>query len=273
MTHAVLSAAVALFALSISGAAVAQEIARIDLDRGAPPLEPSPQPALSLSTLEMPTSDPGRYDEAPPEKPKRYTQRHLGFEIGARNQIVLFEGFDPYSRSDLLPHFAVAATWVPVRAGAVSLGVVGEYDIGGQSATARGDATALTVHRFSAGLQARFALASRLYTFVKAAPAALHLRASIDDAALDRPLVARTWTWGLDTTGGAALLLGAAGDRAWPAARFWLVGEIGYAFAGEAEMRFSPEADPEDPRRFGEVELPGLRAAGVVNRFAFAVTF
>lgn len=263
--------AAALTLLAVPPAARAQQtIASVEAP-GA--IEAPPRAPVVLPEIEVPTYEPARHDEAPPRKPRRYVQRHMGLEVGARTQVVLFEGFDPYSRSDLLPHFAAAGTWVPLRAGAFSLALLGEYDLGGQSANARGDETALTVHRFSAGLQARFTLGSRLYTFVKGAPAALHLRASIDDAALDRPLVARTWTWGVDATGGAGLLLGAAGDEDWPAARFWLVGEIGYAFAGEAEMRFSPEADQDDPRQFGEIELPGLRTAGVVNRLAFAVTF
>lgn len=242
---------------------------------GWPEPSPSPEarPPIVLPPLPQPAGGDAGYDEPRPEKPKRYVQRHLGLEIGARTAVVLFEGFDPYSRSDLLPSFALAATWTPVRVGAFRLALRGEYDIGGQSATARGDETSLVVHRFAGGLEAGLLLGPRVRMFAKAAPALLHLRASIDDPAIDRPLVARTFTWGLDATGGTAVMLAAVGDREWPAARFWLTGELGYAFAGEAAMRFTPEEDEDDPRRFGEVELPGLRPSGVVSRIALAITF
>jgi hypothetical protein len=213
------------------------------------------------------------YDAAPPAKPKRSIQRHVGFEAGMRTTVVLDEGYDPYSANDLLPHFAGAVTWMPLRAAPFSLGFVGEYNIGGRSGMARGDATSLLIQRASVGLQGRLALGSRVYAFAKAAPSVMYMHSSITDAAVDRSLTADAWTWGVDTTGGAAVMIGRAGDRDWPILRVWIVGELGYAFAGKSEMVFSPEQQDDDPRMFGSVRLPGFRPAGVVNRLALALTF
>jgi hypothetical protein len=49
--------------------------------------------------------------------------------------------------------------------------------------------------------------------------------------------------------------------------------EMGYSFAGEAEMVLTPGAIDDEPRRFGSVALPGLEPSGFLTRFAGAVTF
>ena len=234
---------------------------------------PAPASAEMIVPFSSTNEAAPTYDAAPPAKLKRYVQRHVGFEAGMRTTVVLDEGYDPYSANDLLPHFAAAATWVPLRMAPFSVGLVGEYDLGRSSGMARGDATSLVIHRASVGLQARLALGRRVYAFAKAAPSVMYLRGGITDAAIDRPLTADAWTWGVDATGGAAVLIGRAGDPDWPALRVWIVGEIGYAFAGKSEMVFSPEEQDDDPRMFGSVRLPGFRPAGVVNRLALALTF
>jgi len=96
---------------------------------------------------------------------------------------------------------------------------------------------------------------------------------SIQAPSLDRPLVARPWTWGLDTVGGAGLLMGTAGSYAAPAARFWLTGELGYSFAGSAPMTYAPATSDTDPRQYGTLMLPAFKPAGGVGRLAVAVAF
>ena len=109
---------------------------------------------------------------------------------------------------------------------------------------------------------------------MKVAPAALHLRGSIDDPAIGRPLVSRSWTFGLDTTGGAALRIGTASkSNGNPAVSFWLTGELGYSFAMKTDMVYAPGEDEEDPRTFGEITLPSLRLGGPVGKLAFALSF
>lgn len=258
---------------SAPASASASASAPASASASAPASAPAPAPTYVIAPYSSTGEAAPTYDVAPRAKLKRYVQRHVGFEAGMRTTVVLDEGYDPYSSNDLLPHFAASATWVPLRMAPFSVGLVGEYDLGGSSGMARGDATSMLVQRASLGLQARLALGSRVYTFAKAAPSVMYMRGSITDAAVDRPLTADAWTWGVDATGGAAVMIGRAGDPDWPALRVWIVGEIGYAFAGKSEMVFSPEERDDDPRMFGSVRLPGFRPAGVVNRLALALTF
>jgi hypothetical protein len=127
--------------------------------------------------------------------------------------------------------------------------------------------------RFALGLEGRYEPISRLYFFAKLAPAAFHVRADIKEVYLGATLKSRSWTWGLDTTGGAALRLGSSGKEDDPSATFWLMLEMGYSFAGKADMVLTPDDVEEESRRFGEVTLPGLQPSGFLTRFAGAMTF
>jgi hypothetical protein len=231
---------------------------------GAPPSDDAPPLAVV-----RPAEAPG--EREPP--PKRYAQDYVGFEVGARGTQVGSAGFGPYAKSDLLASVSLGATWEPLRQRPVYIGFTGEYDYGSRGASARGVPSSLDVHRASVGLRVRWEASRWVSLYAKAAPGLLHLRGSLDDAALDRPLVSRTWTWTVDALGGVAFPLLTIGDREWPATRMWLLAEGGYAFAGSAAMTYAPDADPTDARQFGSVHLPDLRVAGATSRVAVAMTF
>ncbi len=203
----------------------------------------------------------------------RYRQYDLGFELGMRNVVATDPSFDPYSGDDVLSSFALAATWTPLHVDVLTFGLVGEWNPGGSTGTARGDLTSLTVHRGSLGAQARLALGRRVYLSAKVAPSILAVSGNIHDPAIDRPLEADSVTWGLDATGGAAVLIARVGDPDAPAFRLWIVAEVGYAFTGAAEMSHAPEEVDDDPRLYGGVALAALDTSGVVNRFGVALTF
>ena len=86
-------------------------------------------------------------------------------------------------------------------------------------------------------------------------------------------LVSRDITWTLDTSAGASLRLGSAGEPDNPAASFWINAELGYSFAGRAEMAYSAELEDDDPRQFGAITLPAVKPAGFMNRLSFGVSF
>jgi hypothetical protein len=183
-------------------------------------------------------------------------------------------GLDPYaSGNDVLPMFSLSAGVTLLRAGRASLVTSVEWSTGSRSDSARGQDASLTLHRLGGALETRWQPARRLCLFAKLAPAAFAVLGSIQAPALDRPLVARPWTWGLETTGGAGLLLGSAGNDRAPSARFWLTGEVGYAFAGSASMSYAPAASDTDPRHYGALMLPAFKPAGGVGRLGFAVSF
>jgi hypothetical protein len=109
--------------------------------------------------------------------------------------------------------------------------------------------------------------------FAKLAPAAVNLRGTIMDPGLSRPLVSRSWSWALDTTAGLAAMFARTGPREAPTSRFWFTGELGYGFAGQADMTYAPEPDAADPRKYGSIMLPGLRPSGALMRLAMLVSF
>lgn len=85
-----------------------------------------------------------------------------------------------------------------LRFGPASILLFAEWGLGTRNAQARGQDASLTLHRLAGGAETRIALARRFYLDAKLAPMAYHLRGTIVDSGLDRPLVSRAWTWGLD---------------------------------------------------------------------------
>jgi len=245
-----------------------------------PSVAPAAQPDAvapadgALPKVASPSTPSDAAYEPEPETPlTKHRQYDLGVEAGVRNVVATDSSYDPYSGDDALTSFALTATWMPLHVDPLSFGLVGEWNPGGSTGSARGAATSLFVHRMSLGAQARLALGRRVYLHAKVAPSILAVSGNIDDPAIGRPLSADSITWGLDATGGAAVLIARAGDPDAPAFRLWVVGEVGYAFTGAAEMSHAPAEDEEDPRRYGGVTLAALDTSGVVNRFSVALTF
>jgi hypothetical protein len=197
-------------------------------------------------------------------------------DLGLRSVLVANTGFEPYGGSgvNLLSQLAIGASYLPLQIDPFTLGAGLEYDVGARSERTRGQDFAITAHRLAASVVGDFTIIRYVHLFARVAPAALYLHGSITDGALpERPLVANRWTWAVDVTGGAAFMLGAVGDRDAPDVGFWIATELGYCFAGKANMTYAPESDDEDPRRFGSIDLPSVRPHGAVNRLSFGLSF
>jgi hypothetical protein len=192
------------------------------------------------------------------------------FDAGLRGMLISSPGFDPYAGNDLLMQLSLGAGLTVLRAGNVSILLFARWDWGSRTDVARGEDTSLEVHRLGGGAETRWQLARRFYLSAKLSPAALYLRGSIADTSIDRLLVSRTWTWGLDVTGGAGLLMA---GRSTHGTGFWLTGDLGYAFAGTSAMTFAPASSTDDPRKFGSVMLPSIRPSGPVSRLGLALSF
>lgn len=208
---------------------------------------------------------PVRLEAPPPQAAPPYPE--ISISAGLRGMLLPSIGFDPYAGNDFLGQLSIAGAIAVVRTRHASILLFGEWDVGTRSGTARGQDTSLTLHRLGGGAETRLLLARRFYLSAKLAPAALHLRGTLRDSDMDRPLVSRNWTWGLDTTGGVGVLLGGARVQA------WITLDLGYMFAGERGMTYAPGSDEEDTRRFGAVTLPSIKPSGAVSRLALAVTF
>lgn len=235
----------------------------------AVPLSASAEPALSTSPEVAPSKDVA----TTPVKASSFRMPEINLALGLRAMVMPSAGLDPYAINDSVVQLSLAAGPTLFRSGPVSIAALAEWNFGNKESTARGDATSLTMHRIGVGLESRFQLARRFMIFARIEPAAVHLSGTIMDAGLDRPLVSRSWNWALDTTGGLAVMIANTGPREAPTSRFWFTGELGYGFAGQSDMVFAPEADAEDPRKYGSITLPGLRPSGVLGRLAVAVSF
>jgi hypothetical protein len=267
----------ALAALSLSTTALAQTPAEDEpAPAAAPEPAPAPPPRRSFPALRRAPalpSFPAVERPAPrDEGPEGWATPEVSIAAGLRGMFIPGAGYEPYSSKGTLFQFALAAGLTVVRAGNASLMIFAEWDAGPSSARARGDDASIAIHRLGGGIEGKYQLARRFYLSAKLAPAAYYLSGSISDVGLPRPLIARSWTWGFDVSGGAGLLMGTAGRRAAPT-RFWLTLDLGYAFAGSAAMNFAPGASEDDPRRFGTVMLPALKPAGAIGKLAMAISF
>ena len=212
-----------------------------------------------------------------PDKPSAPTASkgpEITLAAGLRGMLLPSAGLQPYaSGNDLMASSSVSLGVTLFRVGAASMVASVEWDWGSRSDSARGQDASLTLHRLAGALETRWQPARRLYLSLKLSPAAYAVLGSITAPNLDRPLVARPWTWGVDTTAGAGLLLGTVGDWRSPAARFWLTGEMGYAFAGSVAMNYTPASSDTAPRHFGTLMMPAFKPSGGVGRLGLAVSF
>ncbi|APR81619.1 Hypothetical protein A7982_06968 [Minicystis rosea] len=239
-------------------------VAHAERGSGAPPVADTALPPDGAEA-----APPKAASDLPPSiEPS--SRPELSINLGLRGMLLPNAGFDPYANNDALLQGSVGFGVTVWRMGHASILVFAEYDAGARSASARGDRAKLTLHRLSGGLETRYQLGRRFFLAARAAPAALYMAGSIDDPILDRPLVSRTWTWGLDVGGGAGLLLGSTGPRG---AKFWATLDFGYMFAGERPMAYAPVADEDDPRKYGSVMLPALRPAGATSRLGLSIAF
>jgi hypothetical protein len=254
----------AIVLLASSAALAASPVA---LAQAAPEPFPVIAPAAPVAAS-APVADAA----APPRSATRPGEVTLG--VGLRGMVLPTAGLDPYaSGNNFLMMSSIAAGVTLFRAGRASIVASLEWNVGSRSDSARGQASELTLHRLGGALETRFQPARRLYLFARLAPAAYKVLGSIQAEGLDRPLVARPWTWGLDTTGGAGLLMGTVGPLDRPSVRFWFTTELGYAFAGSASMSYAPAGSDTDPARYGSIMLPAFKPAGGVGRLGIAVAF
>lgn len=209
-------------------------------------------------------------DSPPPEPPPEHRYRpEVLLGVGLRGSLIPSAGFDPFSKNDLLFQASLLAGISVLRGGPAEIVLFTGWDIGARKGDARGQESSLTAHRLLGGAETRLYLHRRFFFDAKLAGVAHHIRGTLATTTLDRPLVSRTWTWGLDVSGGAGVVL--TGARRGP--RLFLTLDLGYSFAGQASMSYAPKDDAEDPRKYGSVKLPALKMAGPTSRVGIAVAF
>lgn len=202
-----------------------------------------------------------------------YQKHFVGF-VGVRTAFVRHPGLDAFADDDALVQFALGGGRTLVVRDRFSLAVVGLWEYGARSADVRGDQTSLDVHRLSLGPEIRVHFVPWLYGFVRALPAAVHTRASLQEAASGTTLFDRDWTFGFDATGGAAFQLYGKASGASKKPRLWAFAEGGYGWAMSTSVVLRPEAGDEvAPHRMTGVDLGTLAIRGGFFRISLALTF
>ena len=197
----------------------------------------------------------------------------VGVQAGLRANVLPQRGLDPFARQNTLVQGSLGAGAVILRRNRFTLLAGPQWELGQTDATARGNATSLTLHRLTASLSAHYALWPWVHPYIRLAPGALHVRANVEDAALDAPFAVRTWTWTVDVAAGVAIPLGQPSSfKSFPY-RFGLIAEGGYGFSGLVTMKLTPRNEDAATRPFEALSLPDFRPSGAMFRIAAVASF
>ncbi len=193
-------------------------------------------------------------------------------EMGYRGSFVPSAGFDPFSTNDFLPQLSLSASRTVFSRGPLSFAPGLAWDYGGSSATARGDATSLTMHRLTVPLEGRVHFVPWGYAFLRAAPGVVAQRTEVDDSSSPAPLTKNRWLFATDLSAGYAWLV-------WPqrgaghVARLWLQADAGYGWVANERLDLAPALASGDPRAVSGVDLGDVQLSGAFFRAAAAVSF
>jgi len=205
-------------------------------------------------------------------EPVRAQQPHVQASLGVRVSKVADAGFDPFAESDELVQVSLGLGAMLVRRERWSLAAVGFWDYGEKSATARGSATSLDVHRLTVGPELRYQLLAPLYLFVHVLPAFAHTRASLEDNVAGATRYARDWSYGLEGAAGAAFEVYGVRNGAVFRPRLWAIAEGGYGYLGSTRLLLSPDAG-QAPQRTSPVDLGSVSLTGPYLRVSAALSF
>jgi len=221
--------------------------------------------AQDPTTLEEPPNEAPRPAEAPkaPEPPPpRFDV--LRVNAGAKVGYVTSDGFDTFATNNALAQFSVDATYPLLASGRLVLAAGLGWDVGGRSDSVRGLSSSLTAHRLTVPVEARWSYVPGLSTFLKLAPGAAAMLASVSDGA--RTLETTGWAFAADASAGAAILVvGSRKSFDRRNVRLWITPEAGYAFTTSARLGVNP-GRPDD-QVLGSDEDTGLRSLALSGAF------
>ncbi|MDP9151308.1 MAG: hypothetical protein M3O36_15400 [Myxococcota bacterium] len=205
-------------------------------------------------------------------------------ELGYRGNFVTDAGFNPFSTEDYLSQVSVAASRTVLLRRHVSFAVGLAWDYGKSTASARGDATSLEVHRLTVPLEGRLHFGALGYVFARAAPGLAMERAEVNDPSAPCPQVPSTgscavpltqsrWLFATDVSAGYAYPLWSRTETLELVPRIWLQAEGGYGWILTQRVRLSPDLPSGDARLASGIDLASLTMRGAFFRVAAAISF
>jgi len=235
----------------------------------APEATPEPSSSAPVTVAPAPGTPLPAPAEPPPPRPSPPPldqlgsyQTHTWVGVGIRTTFVRDAGFDPFADTDALTTFDTSLGRTLLARRQLSLAAAFDYQVGGRSASARLDATDLSIHRLTLAPEVRFHLWPRLFLLARPAFGADRVKARIDESSTGAELVEKGWAPAVDLTAGvAAELYGkVSGDR--PSFRLWLTAEGGYGWTGQVDLTMTPDSGQTAPARLAPLDLGDLNLRG-----------
>ncbi len=192
--------------------------------------------------------------------PLTYHQVHIDVGVGPRLNWLFDDAFDLFSDGDLLASLAVRAgstVWVRERS---SLAVIGEWERGGSSGSARGLDTRFDMNRFLLGVEGRYHVVSRLAGYGRFSAGLVRQSSRIGPEAKPTTLEHSSNDFSVVLTLGTAVRLFGSPDGRQRTPRGHLYLEAGYSYVAPDELSF--RAGDDGPLRAEPVELGTLSLGG-----------
>jgi hypothetical protein len=195
------------------------------------------------------------------------------FELGYRGAFVTDPGYDPFSTQNFFPQVSMVASRTVYVRGHFSYAPGIAWDYGRTSATARGDAASLEVHRLVVPLEGRMHFGQWGYVFLRAAPGVALENAEVDDPTGAAPMSKSRWLFATDVSGGYAYPIWPRTNRYEVGPRVWLQADGGYGWIVGQRLNLAPDLSSGDLRLASGVDLGSLTMRGAFFRVGAAVSF
>jgi hypothetical protein len=194
-------------------------------------------------------------------------------EVAYRGSFINDAGYGPFSTNQYFGQASFTASRTLWREGSWSFAPGVGFDVGGSSATARGQPTSLSMQRVSIPLEGRRHFGPWGYAFVRLAPGLALENAEVDDASAPSPLKKSAWMFSTDVSAGYAWLITPRFDRFEQKARVWVQGDVGYGWVAGDELALLASGASGSSGNTGGADLGSLTMAGPFLRLGAAVSF